>query len=59
LFLTGTTTDVLPIVRLDGQPVGDGRPGAVAQQLHAALSQRLRPRVLQDAPQPSRDFSPS
>jgi len=41
LFLTGTTSDVMPIVQLDGAVVGSGRPGPVATQLHAALAQRL------------------
>jgi hypothetical protein len=31
---------VLPVVELDGRPVGDGRPGALAARLQAAL--RLR-----------------
>jgi len=29
LFITGTTTEVVPIVKLDGKPVGDGKPGPV------------------------------
>lgn len=29
LFITGTTTEVVPIVTLDGKPVGDGSPGPV------------------------------
>ena len=33
VFLTGTTTGVLPVVRVDGRPVGDGRPGPVAKAL--------------------------
>lgn len=41
LFLTGTTSDVMPIVRLDGAPVGDGRPGPIARRLHDALVARL------------------
>ena len=38
LFLTGTTNDVMPVVTLDGRPVGDGRPGPVAARLYAALA---------------------
>ena len=38
LFLTGTTTDVMPIVRLDGAAVRDGRPGPVASGLRDALA---------------------
>jgi D-alanine transaminase len=41
LFLTSTTTDVLPVVRLDGRPVGDGRPGPIARALYEALAARL------------------
>ena len=41
LFLVGTTTDVMPIVRLDGNVVGDGKPGPIARRLHAELRARL------------------
>ncbi|HEU5261492.1 MAG TPA: aminotransferase class IV [Gemmatimonadales bacterium] len=41
VFLTGTTTDVMPVARLDGRPVGAGRPGPVARQLHAKLRGRM------------------
>jgi len=33
LLLTAATREVLPIVQLDGRPVGDGRPGPVYRQL--------------------------
>lgn len=36
LFLTGTTTEVMPITRLDGRLVGDGRAGGVARRLQRA-----------------------
>jgi len=36
LFLSGTTTEVMPITRLDGRPVGDGRPGDLARRLQQA-----------------------
>jgi len=32
-FLTSTTSNVLPVVRIDGKPVGNGRPGPVTQKL--------------------------
>jgi D-alanine transaminase len=41
LLLVGTTTDVQPVVTLDGAPVGDGRPGAVCRALQAALYRRM------------------
>ena len=32
-FLTGTTTDVMPIVRVDDRPVGNGTPGPITTRL--------------------------
>lgn len=37
IFFTGTTTEVRPTVRLDGQPVGDGTVGPVARALYQAF----------------------
>lgn len=36
LLLTAATREVLPIVSLDGRPVGSGRPGPIYQRLRAA-----------------------
>ncbi len=36
LLLSSATKEVLPITRLDGRPVGSGRPGPVFAALHAA-----------------------
>lgn len=33
LFITGTTTEVVPIVTLNGKPVGSGQPGPVTTRL--------------------------
>ncbi|HEX6069765.1 MAG TPA: D-amino-acid transaminase [Longimicrobiaceae bacterium] len=41
LFATGTTTDVQPLVSLDGRPVGDGHPGPIATALREALEKRM------------------
>jgi D-alanine transaminase len=41
LFLSGTTTEVQPIIQLDGKPVGDGRPGPITIALLDALYQHL------------------
>jgi branched-subunit amino acid aminotransferase/4-amino-4-deoxychorismate lyase len=41
LLLVGTTTDVQPVVELDGAPVGAGRPGDVCRALQAALYRRM------------------
>src|SRR6202162_2826051 len=35
-FLTSTTADLLPVVHIDGVPVGEGRPGPLARKLRAA-----------------------
>lgn len=40
LFLSGTTTEVMPITRLDGRPVGSGKPGPVARALQQAYLER-------------------
>lgn len=37
LFVTSTTAEVMPIVSVDGNPVGDGRPGPVATRLLEAF----------------------
>ncbi|MFT3878038.1 MAG: aminotransferase class IV [Gemmatales bacterium] len=37
LFLTGTTSEVLPISTLDGKQIGDGRPGQMTKKLQAAF----------------------
>lgn len=39
LLLSSATKEVLPITRLDGQPVGNGRPGPVYARLHAGYQQ--------------------
>lgn len=46
-FITSATTFVMPVVSIDGKPVGDGRPGPVTRQLRelyitAALEQTGR-----------------
>jgi branched-subunit amino acid aminotransferase/4-amino-4-deoxychorismate lyase len=33
-FITSTSRHILPLVRLDGTPIGDGRPGPVTIELH-------------------------
>ena len=41
IFVTATTADVMPVVRVDDRVVGGGRPGPVARGLAAALRARL------------------
>jgi D-alanine transaminase len=37
LFLSGTTTEVLPVVRVDEWTVGDGKPGPITRKLQKAF----------------------
>jgi D-alanine transaminase len=41
LFISGTTTDVTPVVEVDGRRIGNGKPGPVSLALYAGLQQRL------------------
>jgi D-alanine transaminase len=41
LFVSGTTTDVQPIVSLNGKPVGDGRRGPIVKALQDELLNRF------------------
>jgi D-alanine transaminase len=42
LFLTGTTSEVLPVVRVDGRAIADGRPGPVTRRLQEAYAEAVR-----------------
>lgn len=41
IFVCGTTTDVQPIVELDGKKVGGGMPGAVTVRIKEAFAKKL------------------
>lgn len=41
LMLSSATKEVLPIVALDGRPVGSGKPGPVYEQLRAGYDARI------------------
>ncbi len=36
LFLSGTTTEIMPIVRVDGKTIADGKPGPITRRLRDA-----------------------
>jgi branched-chain amino acid aminotransferase len=36
VFITSTLKGVMPVTRVDGSPVGDGKPGPLTKRLHAA-----------------------
>ena len=41
VFVSGTTTDVTPIVEIDGKKISSGKPGPVSKQLYAGLQALL------------------
>lgn len=41
LFLTGTTVEVLPVIRLDGRPIGTGRPGEKSGFLYERFKEQI------------------
>ena len=41
-FLTGTAAEVIPVVKLDGRPIGDGKPGPVTRQLRTRFQEFAR-----------------
>ena len=47
-FLTNTTQEVLPVTRVDGHVIGDGRPGVLTRRIHASFRACLE-RFLGDA----------
>ncbi|MFN4257888.1 MAG: D-amino acid aminotransferase [Gemmataceae bacterium] len=42
LFLTGTTSEVMPIVRVDGRPIAAGAPGPITRRLQQAYQEAVR-----------------
>lgn len=42
MMLLGTSSEVMPVVKVDGRRIGEGRPGKVTRQLQAAYAE-LRP----------------
>jgi len=42
VFLTGTITEALPVVQIDGRPVGNGKVGPMAKALQESLLERLK-----------------
>jgi D-alanine transaminase len=42
VFLTGTTTEVVGIISLDGKPVGNGKPGPVTTQIEDLYCSSIR-----------------
>ena len=41
-FLTGTAAEVIPVVKLDGRVIGDGKPGPITKRLTERFVQLTR-----------------
>jgi branched-chain amino acid aminotransferase len=41
-FLTGTAAEVIPVVKCDGRPIGNGKPGPITKQLRERFHQMTR-----------------
>ncbi|MBN1476499.1 branched-chain-amino-acid transaminase [Candidatus Sumerlaeota bacterium] len=39
-FLTGTAAEAIPVIKVDGRPIGDGKPGPITRALIAAFRAR-------------------
>ena len=52
VFITSTTLEVVPCVRVDGLPVGDGKPGPVTRALASAYAAEVE-RLVGNAPRPA------
>lgn len=41
-FLTGTAAEVIPVVKCDARPIGNGKPGPITRQLRERFQQLVR-----------------
>jgi D-alanine transaminase len=41
VFVTGTTSDVMPVVAIDGRPIAGGNPGPITRRLGSLLARRV------------------
>jgi len=41
-FLSGTAAEIIPVVKLDSRPIGNGKPGPVTRQLRERFQQLVR-----------------
>lgn len=44
VFLAGTTTEAMPVVRVDDEMIGDGTPGPVTRRIRAAFEESVKKR---------------
>jgi branched-chain amino acid aminotransferase len=41
VFLTGTAAEMIPVIKIDGRMIGDGKPGPVFKKLHAVFKEEV------------------
>jgi branched-chain amino acid aminotransferase len=41
-FLTGTAAEVIPVVKVDGRPIANGKPGPISTRIIARFRQMAR-----------------
>ncbi|GGK24991.1 D-alanine aminotransferase [Caldalkalibacillus thermarum] len=41
VFITSTTSEIIPVIQIDKDTIGEGRPGPITQQLQQAFDQRI------------------
>lgn len=41
IFITSTTSEIMPVVKVDGIQVGDGKPGSVTRRLQALFQEEM------------------
>jgi branched-chain amino acid aminotransferase len=46
VFLTGTASELTPVLRVDGRPIAAGLPGEITQRLHALYMNYVRGRAV-------------
>lgn len=44
VFLTGTTTEVMPVIEIDNRTIGNGKPGTVTKQLQSLFKDKIEKR---------------
>ena len=42
IFISSTTAEVIPIVEIDGQPVGEGVPGELTKRVQEGFQQKIK-----------------
>jgi D-alanine transaminase len=45
-FITSASTFVMPVVEIDGEPIGEGRPGRVSRRLREIYIEESRKRAI-------------